>query len=219
MKDKACLSAGISASHIYGLAVAELDEVIADAQSILDLGCGAGHFGQYLREIYSRRLDGVDVVKYLGFQSEFYDNFIQADLNSESQWFNTVRYDIIFAVEVIEHLENPRSFCRLAARLLKTGGRLVITTPNPTSLASLTTLVTCGMFRDFRDGTGMYPTHITPILAQDAQRILRECGLEVHSVTYSHFGRIPWTSRTYQSLFPFLRGALFSDNYRVVGCA
>ena len=103
MKDKACLSAGISASHIYGLAVAELDEVIADAQSILDLGCGAGHFGQYLREIYSRRLDGVDVVKYLGFQSEFYDNFIQADLNSESQWFNTVRYDIIFAVEVIEN--------------------------------------------------------------------------------------------------------------------
>jgi SAM-dependent methyltransferase len=159
------------------------------------------------------------VVAYPDFRGEFYDRFIRADLNSATPWVNDMRYDLVFAVEVIEHLENPRSFCRLASRLLKAGGLLVITTPNPTSLSSLASLLICGTFREFRNGRGMYPTHITPVLPLDACRILSECGLKVQPVTYSHYGRIPFMSRTYQSLLPFLRRGLFSDNYRVIGRA
>ena len=219
MNNNAWMSAGMGASHLYALAVAGLDEAIACAQSILELGCGRGEFGEFLRRTYNRRLDGVDVVAYPDFRGEFYDRFIRADLNSATPWVNDMRYDLVFAVEVIEHLENPRSFCRLASRLLKAGGFLVITTPNPTSLSSLASLVICGTFREFRNGRGMYPTHITPVLPLDACRILSECGLKVQPVTYSHYGRIPFMSRTYQSLLPFLRRGLFSDNYRVIGRA
>jgi SAM-dependent methyltransferase len=219
MNNHAWMSAGMSASHLYGLAVAGLDEAIARAQSILDLGCGRGELGEFLRRTYIGRLDGVDVVAYPDFRSEFYDRFIQAELNSATPWVNGICYDLVFAVEVIEHLENPRSFCRLAARLLQAGGLLVITTPNPTSLSSLVSLVKCGTFREFRNGRGMYPAHITPVLPLDACRILTECELEVQPVTYSHYGRIPFMTRTYQSLLPFLGGALFSDNYRIIGRA
>lgn len=217
--DNARITAGMSASHLYALAVAGLDEVIAGAQSILDLGCGRGELGEFLRRTYSGSLDGADAIGYPDFRSEFYDRFIEVDLNSETSWVTPTRYDLVFAVEVIEHLENPRSFCRLAAGLLQAGGLLVITTPNPTSLSSLVSLAICGTFREFRNGRGMYPAHITPILPLDACRILTECGLEVQPVTYSHYGRIPFMSRTYQSLLPFLRRGLFSDNYRVIGRA
>jgi SAM-dependent methyltransferase len=171
------------------------------------------------RRTYNGRLDGVDVVAYPDFRGEFYDRFIRADLNSATPWVDDMRYDLVFAVEVIERLENPRSFCRLASRLLKAGGFLVITTPNPTSLSSLASLVICGNFREFRNGRGMYPAHITPLLPLDACRIMTECELEVQPVTYSHYGRIPFMSRSYQSLLPFLGGAFFSDNYRIIGRA
>lgn len=216
-EDSARITGGMSASQLYELAVFGLDETLARAQSILDIGCGVGELGKFLRRTYTGRLDAVDVVRYPGFLSGHYDHFIQADLNSQAFWPNASRYDLIFAVEVIEHLENPRGFCRLAARLLKGGGVIVITTPNPISLSSLVSLLINGTFRDFRDGQGTYPAHITPVLPLDARRILTECGLEVQSITYSHLGRIPFLSRTYQSLLPFLGGSLFSDNYRIVG--
>lgn len=40
-------------------------------------------------------------------------------------------FDTIVAGEVIEHLENPGQFIRNAARHLKPGGVLIISTPNP----------------------------------------------------------------------------------------
>ena len=44
------------------------------------------------------------------------------------------RFDSIVAGELIEHLSNPWAFLDAAARHLKPGGRLIITTPNPFGL-------------------------------------------------------------------------------------
>ena len=49
--------------------------------------------------------------------------------------------DVVTALEVIEHLENPRAFCRELARVAKPGGWVVVTTPNQLSLLSLLSLV------------------------------------------------------------------------------
>lgn len=126
-------------------------------------------------------------------------------------------YDLVFAIKVVEHAQNPRSFLRFASMHLKVGGKPVVTTPNCASLSSLFTLVLQGQFRDFRDGAGMYPSHITPVLPADASRLVREAGLEVVSLSFSNNGRIPFTSRPYQSVLPFLGGKPFSDNYRLIG--
>lgn len=216
--DAARLSGGKSGLYLYQLAVSGLEEELARAQAVLDLGCGQGKFGEFLRKTYSKRLDGIDIVAYAGFRGESYNHFAIADLNREVGLFpGSSVYDLIFAVEVIEHQENPRHFCRLAAKQLNRGGTLVLTTPNCTSLSSTLTFVMQGVFRDFRDGQGMYPTHITPVLPIDAMRIMKECGLEVVSISYSNFGRIPLSGKLYQSILPFLGGKLFSDNYRIVG--
>lgn len=41
-----------------------------------------------------------------------------------------VKFDVIFAADLIEHLSNPGMFFQACARNLKPGGRLIITTPN-----------------------------------------------------------------------------------------
>jgi trans-aconitate methyltransferase len=189
---------------------------LLNAKSILDIGCGRGHFGKLLRQTYKGRLDGIDIVSYEGLCADAYDHLIFTNLNAPAIDINSVLYDMIFAIEVIEHLENPRAFFRFCTSILKSRGKLIVTTPNVISVASLLTFICQGHFRDFRNGIGMYPAHLSPVIPLDAERIALESGLRMISIDYSNDGRIPFTTKTYQRFFPFLKGKLFSDNYRIV---
>ena len=49
---------------------------------------------------------------------------------------NTVDYDYIVALDIIEHLENPHKFLRLINQNLAKNGKLILTTPNNSHYAS-----------------------------------------------------------------------------------
>jgi 2-polyprenyl-3-methyl-5-hydroxy-6-metoxy-1,4-benzoquinol methylase len=137
--------------------------------------------------MFRGRLDGMDVVRHAGFKGASYDSFKLFDLDGPDGIAESA-YDVVFAVEVIEHLENPRAFVRHAVRHLKRGGALVVTTPNVLSLTSVATLIFQGAFRHFRDGVGMYPAHTTPLVPLDTVRIMREAGLEEVTVSFTDQG-------------------------------
>jgi 2-polyprenyl-3-methyl-5-hydroxy-6-metoxy-1,4-benzoquinol methylase len=196
-------------------AIAAVSSSLPGATAILDLGCGAGDLGRSLRPVFSGRLDGVDIVRFEGFPSDLYTSFIASNLDDDAGTGDAL-YDVVFAIEVIEHLENPRQFIRAAARRLKPGGALVVTTVNVLSLTSIATLAVQGAFREFRDGVGMYPAHITPVTPLDATRMMREADLRDVSVGFSNDGRLPYVDMPFQRLLP-LRGRWFSDNFRAVG--
>ena len=59
--------------------------------------------------------------------------------------------DVVVAVETIEHLENPRAFMRELVRLTKSGGAVIVTTPNQLSLLSKMKLVLKNRFNAFQD--------------------------------------------------------------------
>src|SRR5262249_60395932 len=84
--------------------------------------------------------------------------------------------DATAAVEVIEHLENPRAFMRELVRVTKPGGWVVVTTPNQLSALSLLTLIVKGRFSAFQEAD--YPAHRTALLDIDLQRIGAESGLQ-----------------------------------------
>lgn len=46
-------------------------------------------------------------------------------------------FDLVICGEIIEHLDNPGSLIAAAARLIRPGGRIVLTTPNPFYLATV----------------------------------------------------------------------------------
>lgn len=99
----------------------------------LDFGCGAGAFLKYLRErgsLLGRPLEltGHDVGSYARLL-ETADGFrilAPAQLAGEPD----ASFDLISMIEVIEHLPRPLEPLRLAARLLKPGGLLLLTTGN-----------------------------------------------------------------------------------------
>src|SRR5258708_38378540 len=77
-------------------------------------------------------------------------------------------YDLVTAIEVIEHVESPTGFFRNVGRLLTPGGIAVITTPNVDSLPARTKFLITGKIRTM-DEFGE-PTHISPIFWDLLQR-------------------------------------------------
>ena len=100
---------------------------VSDSLEILDFGCGNGFYGAFLRQS-ATRLDGVDYSLVLPNvkNRRFYQNFYQQDLGKE--WQPETKYDAVFSVEVIEHVEDYHQFLANAFAALKPGGRLFLTT-------------------------------------------------------------------------------------------
>ncbi len=207
-------SGGISGDAIHAMALDCLRRHGARGAA-LDFGAGAG--GLACRLLDSAMFAEVAAIDLMARPAALPDAIAwhQADLN-ETVALADASFDTIAALEVIEHLENPRRFFREAARLLKRQGLLVVTTPNCESLRSAVSLLLRGYFAGF--GPDSYPAHITPLLRIDLERAASEAGLQPLAVVYSGSGAIPGLTRfTWQGAsLGLARGRRFSDNFAVV---
>lgn len=107
----------------------------ADALDWLDFGCGAGGLLKFLRDTAvlepgGRRVrpQGADVGSYARRLAEV-DGFVIYSPDALHR-LPAARFDVISAVEVVEHLEHPAPVFALLARLLRPGGLLLLTTGN-----------------------------------------------------------------------------------------
>lgn len=95
--------------------------------AVLDLGCGNGFYARFLRP-HARVLHGVDLSDAITTNDnrKLYDRVLRADLGRP--WTPERAYDLVFSVEVIEHVEDYRQFLANAHAALQPGGTLFLTT-------------------------------------------------------------------------------------------
>jgi len=93
-------------------------------RTILDIGAGDGWLRQRLD--YSPEIDAAD---WSGQPLPGYRNVYHADLNTEAPG-EPAAYDCVVCCEVIAYLANPGLLLSGVNRLLRPGGRLVLSTPN-----------------------------------------------------------------------------------------
>ena len=179
--------------------------------TLADIGCGTGDLWRCIGGMFARGI-AVDAVRYDGLPCGL--TFVAADLDRAVP-VAAGAADVTTAVEVIEHLENPRAFVRELVRITRPGGWIVITTPNQLSALSLLTLMTKGVFAAFQERD--YPAHRTALLEVDLRRIARECGLEQVDVEYSTWGRVPLTPLHYPAAVASVFPRRLSDNLALIG--
>lgn len=100
--------------------------------------------------------------------------------------------DVVLAVEVIEHLENPWGFLREAIRVLRPGGKLIFTSPNVGSLPSRLLFFRRGLLPYFREESFVGCYHVTPIFPWAVARWTQTTTARLASISYS---RANWPTR------------------------
>jgi len=108
--------------------------VQGNEKKLLDIGCGSGSFVRFLRsEGFNAQGAEPSIALYDHFlkQASFFTNATPekfAAINKEHL------FDVITAIDVIEHTENPATFLDSLHSLLKPGGFVFISTPDTSSL-------------------------------------------------------------------------------------
>ena len=182
------------------------------AGAVLDAGSGGGG---WLRRVMTKspavtRVASVDLVDSGAGAIQGVD-FHLADLSRDRLPFDDSSFDWVFALEVMEHLANPRHFVAEAARILKPNGHLVLTTPSNDCLTSRLSLLMRGYFPAFNDRDYRESGHITPILELDLRRMATEAKYSRIEFFFPLDGRLPKLKITWQRFLPNLRGKLWSD--------
>ncbi len=155
-------------------------------KTILEIGCSIGGmaslFSERGFEVYASDISSYAVAraKKLSPKIHFYTFDIQKGIPIKK------KFDIIVALEVVEHLQTPEKAIQHMYNNLKTGGTLVFSSPYPYSWA-------------YSD-----PTHINVKYPDEWVKIMRKSGLE--NVSYHRFSLLPLFYRFHKKfhiIFPF----------------
>jgi 2-polyprenyl-3-methyl-5-hydroxy-6-metoxy-1,4-benzoquinol methylase len=93
---------------------------------VLDMGFCFGHLHEQIKKI-TDDVWGIDI-SYSGNEK----NHIMGDVTDMK--FENAFFDVIVAGEIIEHLDSPEKMISECHRVLKSGGILILSTPNKKSL-------------------------------------------------------------------------------------
>jgi len=179
-------SEGTSTSEIHDGALA-----LAQPRSHLrwiDIGAGTGQILRSVRDRWSPAgLVSIDLLPWLAAD-------LRGDVEMRVGDPTTVAGDLapadrVLMVETLEHVEAPWTLLRVAARLLKPGGILVVTTPNILTLRHRLELLVRGQLTSFRPAE---PQHLTPILPHIAEQIMGQEGLVCQGRRYASADVVPF---------------------------
>jgi SAM-dependent methyltransferase len=187
--------------------------------SVLDLSCGEGEILSLLKK------EGCQV---LGTRYRTGDYIIERDLAKENDVavrddvdllgqlpFADQSFDVVVLVEVLEHLPSHERVLREAARVLRTGGHLLITTPNIARVHSRFWFFLSGSHKLIRRRVGwdvteseLYAYHTNPVDFPLFHSLLAQSRLHVVRLGWTRFR---WKSALWLPLYPLFALAALAE--------
>ena len=146
-------------------------------KSALDVGCGAGLLCEPLARM-GAKVTGVDAAA---------ENITVAQDHAEGQGLSIDyracevaaikgRFDLVTAMEVVEHVTDPAAFIAALAARLAPGGLMILSTPNRTMLSRLGLITVAEGLGQIPKGTHDWDKFLTP---DELGALLAEAGLHV----------------------------------------
>ena len=168
---------------------------------VLEAGCGRGAFSRHLAE-RGARVMGVDISPAAAAMTRDalapFDGCTAIDASIEALPFPDDSFDLVVSLDTLEHVFEPERAVAELVRVLRPGGRLVVTTSNYLSLVGLWRLAMRLVGRRYTEAG--QPVN-QPLLAFPRKRQLVELGCRVVAIDgCGHYLRMPRTDYGYVRL-------------------
>jgi 2-polyprenyl-6-hydroxyphenyl methylase/3-demethylubiquinone-9 3-methyltransferase len=150
---------------------------------VADIGCGAGLMCEPLAD-RGAQVVGVDAAakNIAAARAHASDGPLNIDyrVGAPDTALGDDEFDVLLLLEVVEHVDNLQAFVHHAARHLKPGGLVLISTINRTPLSFVTAIAGAEyIFRLLPRGTHRWAQFVTPA---ELERVAGECGLVRHDL-------------------------------------
>jgi len=172
-----------------------------DNVRVLDAPCGRGTLSEFLAS-HGAQVDGFDITPPAPENPTV--SYHAVDLETCDAPAGT--YDLILSVEGIEHLYNPAAWVARMTTMLKPGGWLILSTPNPDSLSSRFKVFSRGYYAYFRPEPGCEDMfresgHIHPIDFTFVEWCCRRNGLSIEAIETKSDPLPRWLARILYRMF------------------
>ncbi len=156
---------------------------------LLEISPGGLRLWRKIKELNKFDMHGCDI--------ECNDDTIKyCNLNADDLPYNHALFDYVVCCEVIEHIHNPWKLIAEIKRILKPGGKLIISTPNISKMYDRIYYLLKGVIPSFQYEKHTHSMqHINPINIKELLLILNECNFVVSDIKYN-------LAKKYQKLFP-----------------
>ncbi len=161
----------------YGDIINVINKKNKPKSKIIDVGAGLGHLISEISDEFEKY--AIDI-------SEYSTNYIKSEYPNIKTYcgkfsknlFKKNFFDTIISYHVIEHLEGPIDFIKDLKYCLKSGGTIILGTPNRSCLAEL---IYKGNFRLYSK------QHITIFTKQKLIQLLKEHGFKIKKIEFPFF--------------------------------
>jgi 2-polyprenyl-3-methyl-5-hydroxy-6-metoxy-1,4-benzoquinol methylase len=165
-----------------------------DQKHAVDIGCGPGYFAKLLStkgwKTTAIDADSSNIENATLYATETHSgDAIDVLSNMPSD-----NYHLAIALEIIEHMPKTRgkALIRQVIRILKSGGKFIVSTPNKLSPEGLGGYYWGEKIRRAQKWNAWDPTHVYIYSSWEIIRLLKACDLVVDRLTgYYYKGRLP----------------------------
>lgn len=132
MNSNASQYSGKEAAY-FGLARTEIGPLLPEtAERVLEIGCGAGATMGWLRGIRDvKYAAGIELIAEAAREAlSNFDDVLVGDVEAKIADLPSLGFDLVLALDVLEHLVDPWKVVGLCADTLRPGGVMIVSIPN-----------------------------------------------------------------------------------------
>jgi len=158
-----------------------IEHVPRGAARVLDVGCGAGDFGQQLKKRGEQQVVGIELnSRACAMAKEVLDDALEGNIETMDLPFEDGRFDCIVFSDVLEHLIDPTAALRRASRVLASDGVVLMSIPNVRYYEVVQMLIN-GRWQ-YLDAGIMDRNHVRFFTATEIREMIARAGLVVADI-------------------------------------